>query len=124
MPIDHREPYPETSIDSITDIYRPSESGHYETGRHMRAKKDVTLSNITDFDLALLSLWNNVADAAQDMGMPNVALMHAYQQTYWINLKRAVGGFERKEQGKQKQEVSGTVDYKGKAPQQIIMSPP
>jgi hypothetical protein len=116
-----RDRYPETPVESDADKYRPSEEGQYAGSQYMRARKDFVLGNITDFDLALASIWNNTADSAHDMGMPQLAEMHAEQLTFYYNFKRSVGGFERREQGKTKTEVSGAVNYQGKAPTQVIV---
>jgi len=121
--MDKRDLYPESPTDLQADVYRPSSLKRQsdDDESYLKPRKDITLSNISDFDLALLSLWDNIADACQDMGCPSASVMHEYQLHFWVNAKRSVGGFERREQGKQKQELSGSVDYKGKAPTQVIM---
>ena len=111
---------PESQTEISSDIYHPSTDLLAETD-YLLARKEITLGKITDFDLALLSLWDNIADACAEMGIKTAKSMHEHQLYFWVNAKRSVGGFERQEQGKIKNEVSGSVDYKGNAPKQYIM---
>jgi hypothetical protein len=115
-------PLPESGTELKADAYRPDEGTPFSEHPYQKATKDTTLSNITQFDLTICSFWNNITDGAKDMGMPELAKMHAYEQEYWLNLKRAVDGFTAKNNIKTSTEV--TADYKGNAPINYNMTPP
>lgn len=116
---------PENFVEKEVDQYTPS------TGRKkpkegeipvsLPSRKEQTLGNTTRFDTCLYSLWASLADFYNDMGLYDMGHMMEEQLYWYMNAKRSEGGFLIKELGKTKQEISGKVNYEGKAPTVVNM---
>ena len=122
MPVDSFRP--ETPVDKEVDVYTPTERKPLTSGvlhPFMPSRKEQTLGNTTRHDTNIFTLWNNLSTYLREMGLDDVAEMYEYELYWRMNAQRSEGGFERKEQGKMKQEMSGSIDYQGQAPTNVII---
>ena len=116
-------PVPETPIDLQNDIYTPTKLAEAHKD-YQQARKDLTLSRLSDFDITIIRLWNVIIDGQHNLGLDDAARMDEAEFMVWVNAKRAIDGKERDAQNTVNQNVTGSVDYKGKAPTQVYMQPP
>lgn len=117
---------PESLVEKEVDQYTPSPvrkrpENPMESVTSLPSRKEQTLGNTTRFDTTLYSLWAALSDFYDDMDLHPIAHMFEEQLYWYMNAKRSEGGFLIKELGKNKQELSGAIDYKGKAPTVVNM---
>jgi hypothetical protein len=115
---------PENLVEKEVDQYTPTaprKRTHESTTTSLPSRKEQTLGNTTRFDTTLYSLWAALSDFYDDMGMPAMGHMMEEQLYWYMNAKRSEGGFTIKELGKNKTELSGKMNYEGKAPTVVNM---